>query len=48
MAAHPQCIILLKYAQDFEVLRDFCFDEGLDFLEAEVAGQRGLPYLVAQ
>lgn len=28
MAAHPQSIILLKYAQDLEVLRDF-YDDGV-------------------
>ena len=41
MAAHPKSLILMQYAQDFEILRDFCFREGLDFIETEVAGHRG-------
>ena len=42
MAAHPKSLILMQYAQDFEILRDFCFREGLDFIVTEVAGHRGV------
>ena len=40
MAEHPKSLILMQHAQDFEILRDFCFREGVDFIKTEVAGHR--------
>ena len=42
MAEHPKSLILMQHAQDFEILREFCFREGVDFIETEVAGHRGV------
>ena len=43
MAAQlPQVIVLVEADEEFEVVRDFCFDSHCEYVETEVAGHRGV------
>ena len=42
MAQKPQSILLTDTEADFVRVSDFCFQSMLDYMEAEVAGHRGV------
>ena len=42
MAQMPQSILLVDSEADFLAVRDFCFHGNLDYMETEVAGNRGV------
>ena len=42
MAQAPTAILLMDTNADFIAVRDFCFDEELEYIETEVGGYRGV------
>ena len=44
MAAHPKSLILMQYAQDFEILRDFVFGRGWILSRQKSLAIRGGPF----